>query len=126
MLGPSSWSAKRMARVGAILSPLSAVPDGFSTYMLTRVFVRNNPAATAAKLLGAETMFRLGMVSELFALAMFVASAILLYAVFKPADRHVALLFLVTTIMGATMQALNVVADGAALTFLKGGTGIAG
>ena len=126
MVGIDRWSIKRVARIGGFLSPLSGLPDGFSVTMLTRVFVRNNAAATAAKLLAAETMFRLGMIAELYGLAIFVTSAILLYTVFKPAGHHTALFFLVTTIMGATLQGLNVVADAAALLFVKGGAGLAG
>ena len=126
MLSVDRWSIKRIARLGGFLSPLSGLPDGFSVTMLTRVFVRNNAAATAAKLVAAETMFRLGMIAELYGLAIFVVSGILLYTVFKPAGPHAALFFLVSTVMGATVQALNVVADAAALLFVNGGAGLAG
>jgi hypothetical protein len=121
MSGVDRWSIKRIARLGGFLSPFSGLPDGFSVAMLRRVFVQNNAAASAANLLAAETMFRLGMIAELYGLAIFVISGILLYAVFKPAGQHAALFFLVTTVIGATFQGLNVVADAAALLFVKGG-----
>ena len=126
MLGVDRWSIRRIARLAGFLSPLSGVPDGFSLTMLMRVFVRDNAAATAANLFAAETMFRLGMIAELYGLVIFVTSGILLYAVFKPAGEHAALFFLVSTVMGATIQGLNVVADAAALLFVKGGAGLAG
>lgn len=120
-----TWSINRLARVAGALSLGSGLPDGFSIYVIKKIFVRNDAAATAANILHFETLFRSGIVAELCALAIFAASLVLLYVLFKPASRRGALLFLVISIMGATIQSLDVLGDITALTFLKGGTGAA-
>ena len=120
-----TWSPKRLARVAGALSLGSGLPDGFSIYVIRKIVVRNDAAATAANILHYETLFRAGIVAELCALAIFAASLVLLYVLFKPASRRGALVFLVICIMGATIQSLDVLGDIAALTFLKGTTGAA-
>jgi Domain of unknown function (DUF4386) len=47
-----TWSLKRIARVAGALSIGSGVPDGFSVSTISRVIVPNDPAATAANILG--------------------------------------------------------------------------
>jgi hypothetical protein len=117
-------SVRAMARWGAALSVLSGIPDGYSVAILRKMVVRGDAAATAANILHAETAFRLGFVADLFGILMFVASAILLYQVFKAASRTGALLFLVLILTGAIFQSSEVVQDLAALALLKGGAGL--
>ena len=114
-------SARATARWAAALNLLSAVPDGFSVSVLRKVVVRGDATATAANVLGSEGLFRLGFVADLVALVLFVASAALLYDLFRPAGRRAALLFLVLIVMGAAFQAMEAVQDLAALALLQGG-----
>ena len=124
----SGWagasSVRASARWAAALNILSAVPDGFSVSVLQRSVVRGDSAATAANILGSESLFRLGFVADLVAIVIFVASAVLLYELFRPAGRRAALLFLVLISMGAAFQALECIQDLAALALLKGGAGM--
>ena len=124
----SGWTGARSvrasARWAAVLNILSAVPDGFSVTVLQKSFVRGDAAATAANILGSEGLFRLGFVADLVAILIFVASAVLLYEIFRPAGRRSALLFLVLLLMGAAFQALECIQDLAALVLLKGGAGM--
>src|SRR5438093_2944349 len=124
----SGWTGARpvraTARWAAALNIFSAVPDGFSVSILRKLVVRGDAAATAANILGSEGLFRLGFVADLFALLFFIASAVLLYEVFRPASRRAALLFLVLMAMGTISQALESVHDLAALVLLKGGVGM--
>ena len=57
---------------------------------------------------------------------MFIASAVLLYEIFKPASRRLALLFLVLIVSGSVIQSLDCLQNLAALTLLKGGPGLSG
>ena len=114
-------SVRAVARWGAALSGLSGVPDGYSVSVLRKLFVRGDAAATAHNIIASEGAFRLGFVADLVGLVMFVASAVLLYEVFKPASRRAALLFLVLILMGAIFQSIEAIQDLAALTLLKGG-----
>jgi len=107
-----------------VLNLLSAVPDGFSVTVLQKSVVRGDASSTAANVLGSEGLFRLGFVADLVAILIFVASAVLLYDIFRPAGRRSALLFLVLVLMGAAFQALECIQDLAALVLLKGGAGM--
>jgi len=110
-----------MARWAAALNVVSAVPDGFSVSILRTTFVRGDAAATAHNIIASEGMFRLGFAADLVAIVIFLASAVLLYELFKPASRRAALLFLILIVMGAVFQSLEAVQDLAALTLLKSG-----
>jgi uncharacterized protein DUF4386 len=89
-----------------------------------RLFVRDDAAATAANILGSEGLFRSAFVADLAAILLFIASGVLLYEIFKPASRRLALLFLVLLVGGSVIQALNCLQDLAALLVLKGGPGL--
>jgi hypothetical protein len=104
---------------------LSGVPAGFSVYVLLKLFVRGNPAATAANILGSEGMFRLGYAAELVGISLVVSAVLLFYQLFKPASRTLAPLMVFFGLIGCTVQALDPLADIAALIFLKGGSGLA-
>jgi len=119
-------SLRNVARLAAGLNILSAVPDGFSVSTLRKLVVRGDAAATAHNILGSENLFRLGFVADLVALVIFIASAVLLYEVFKPASRRGALLFLALMVMGTLSQALEAIHDIAALALLKAGAASSG
>jgi uncharacterized protein DUF4386 len=112
------------ARWAAVLNILSAVPDGFSVSVVRKLVVRADATATAANILRSEGLFRLGIVADLGALMLFIASGILLYEVFKPAGRRLALLFLLLFEACALIQSLNAVHNLAALLLVKGGPGL--
>ena len=110
------------ARLAAGLNVISAVPAGFSVFVLQKLFVRGDPAATATNILGSEGLFRLGFVADIVGIMFFVASALFLYELFKPASRSLALLMLFFCLIGSGIQTLNSLQDLTALLFLKGGS----
>jgi len=118
-------SPRVMARLAGALYGISAVPAGFSVYVLLKLVVRNDPAATAANILGAEGFFRLGFVADLVGVLFFVGAMLFLYELFKPVNRGLALLVLFFSLIGSAIQALDSLGDLAALLFLKGGTSLA-
>ena len=109
------------ARWAGALNILSGVPDGFSVATMRRLVVRGDVAATAASILGSESLYRFAFVADLVGILMFVASAVLLYEIFKPASRRLALLFLILILGCALIQSLNCLQDIAALTLLERG-----
>jgi hypothetical protein len=115
-----------MARWAGVLNVLSAVPDGFSVSVVRKLFARGDATTTAANILGSEGLFRLALVADLAGLTFFIAAGVLLYEVFKPAGKRLALLYLVLFESGALIQALNSVHDLAALLLVKGEPGLAG
>jgi len=124
--GRTERSLMVTARLAAVLNILSAGPDGFSVSVVRKLVVRGDATATAANILASEGLFRLGLVADLGALVLFIASGVLLYEVFKPASRRLALLFLVLFVGCAFIQSLNAVHNLAALLLVKGGPGLGG
>ena len=113
-------SPRWVARAAAILNILSGVASSFSLRALTTIYVRKDPSATAVNLVRLQASFRAGMVTEICALALFTGAMVLVYGLFKPVGRRSARVFLALTLMGATIQALDVLADVGALSFLTG------
>src|SRR2546428_9774630 len=114
------------ARLAAALYLISGVPAGFSVFVLQKLVVRGDPAATATNILGSETLFRLGFVADLVGIMLFVGSVLFLYELFKPASRSLALLMVFFGLIGSAIQALNSLQDLTALLLLKGGNTMTG
>jgi len=113
------------ARLAGALNVICAVPAGFSVFVLQKMYVRGDSAATAAHILGSEGLFRLGFVADIVGIMIFVGSGIFLYQLFKPASRSLALLMLSFYLIGAGIQTLNSLQDLTALLFLKDGSALA-
>lgn len=113
------------ARLAGGLYLTSAIPAGFSILVLFQLVVRSDPAATAARILASEGLFRLGLVADLIGILFFVAAVLFLYELFKPLSRTRAQLFLFFGLIGSGIQALDALWDLAALMLLKGGPTLA-
>jgi hypothetical protein len=117
-------SPRVKARLAGALYVISAVPAGFSVYVFLKLVVRGDPAATAANILGAEGLFRLGFVADTVGILFFVGAVLFLYELFKPVNRSLALLMLLFSLIASTIQALDCLGDLTALVLLKGGTSL--
>jgi len=94
MTQPSTeLSPQRYARVGGALYLFIIVAALFGeTFVRGRLIVWGDAAATAANILGAETLFRLGLAGEMLTCVCDVALSVILYVLLKPAGRVLALL----------------------------------
>jgi hypothetical protein len=118
-------SPRRTARVAGVLYFTSAVPAGFAVFVQLKLVVRDDAAATAANILGSEALFRLGFVADLIGLMIFAGAVVMLYQLFIPVNKSLALLAAVLSFIGCAVQAVDSLADSGALLFLKGGTNLA-
>ena len=85
------------------------------------LFVRNDAAATADNVLAHETLFRLGMASEIFCAVVLVFLTLAFYRLFERVDRRQALLVVIFGgVMPACINFVNVVNDAAALMLMHG------
>jgi len=109
------------ARLAGALYGISAVPAGFSVFVLQKLVVRGDPAATATNILGSEALFRLGFVADIVGIMFVVGSVLFLYELLKPVSRSLALLMVSFCLIGSSIQALNSLQDLTALLLLKGG-----
>lgn len=76
-------------------------------FVRSSLIVPSDAAATAANILGAEQLYRVGFVAELFVLVCDVLVAALLYRVLRPAGEMIALLAAAFRLVMAAMLAAN-------------------
>lgn len=115
------WT-KNPGRVAGILYQLLLVAPLRLIYIPNTMFVRGDPSATANNILAHETLFRLGMFSELFMGVVLIFLTFAFFQLFKCVNRfHVALVIVLGGIMPACINFVNVVNDAAALLLIRGG-----
>lgn len=86
-------STKSIARLTGLLYLLIFVTAGFSEgFVRASLFVPGDATGTAANVVAAEGLFRLGIVTDLVAFSLDAVVAILLYVLLRPANRTVATL----------------------------------
>lgn len=114
-------SLSRNARVAGLLylglmtAPLRLI------YIPDHLIVSGNPAATASNIAAHQTLFRLGILSDLLTATMAIFLTLALYRLFKDVDQGLAV---VMVILGALMVApiyfVNTINDAAALLLVRG------
>ena len=110
------------ARVAGFIYLLLAIPAPFRLlYIPSTLFVRGDATATAANITAHETLFRFGMVSELFCGVVLVFLVLALYRLFKGVDRTQAILVVILGgVIPATIDFVVVLNDAAALILVRG------
>lgn len=85
---PQTW-----ARIGGALYLFIIVAALFGEmFVRGRLIVRGDAAATAANILGSETLFRVGLAGEMLTCVFDVTLAVILYVLLAPVNRNLALL----------------------------------
>ena len=114
-------STKKQARFAGLLYLLASIPTPFCLiYVPSTLIVRGDATATANHIRGSETLFRLGIATELFVFIMFIFVVLALYRLFKGVDRKHALAMAILTLVSIPISLLNVLNDIAALILLSG------
>jgi hypothetical protein len=113
---------KKTARIAGFLYLLLAVAAPLRLlYIPSKLFVRGNATATANNIAAHETLFRLGIVSDLFCGIILIFLVLALYRLFKGVDRNQAVLMVILGgLMPAAIDFLNVLNDAAALMLVSG------
>src|SRR6185437_5959730 len=90
-------------------------------YIPSHLFVANNASATSANIAAHETLFRLGMLSDLFTATMGIFLTLALYRLFKGVDEGLArLVVILGSLMVTPIYFLNTINDAAALLLVRG------
>src|SRR5271169_4714677 len=110
----------RMAGAFQLLEAITAASPG--VFILGRLVVAGNAAATAANILGHERLFWLGFASSLIGVAFHIAWALLLYELLKPVNKSLSLLAAFVILVGCAIQALTCLLYLAPLLILQGGS----
>ncbi len=114
-------SLSKNARIAGLLYlTLLAAPLRL-IYIPNKLFVSGNASATADNIAAHETLFRLGIVGELFTATMTIFLTLALYRLFKEVDEHMArLVVILGALMVTPIYFLNTINDAAALLFARG------
>src|ERR1700739_1982457 len=90
-------------------------------YIPKTLFVTGNATATANNIAAHETLFRLGIMSDLFTATMAIFLTLALYRLFKGVDQDLAPLVVILGAMRVTpIYFLNTINDAAALVLARG------
>lgn len=115
-----NWT-KNPGRVAGFLYLLLLVAPLRLIYIPNTLFVRGDATATANNILAHETLFRFGMLSELFSAVVLIFLTLAFYRLFKGVSRyHAVLVIILGGVMPAGINFVNVVNDAAALILVRG------
>ncbi|MDR3447504.1 DUF4386 domain-containing protein [Dyella sp.] len=112
---------KRTARIAGLWYLGFTLGPFYLIYVPSRTVVRNDAAATAARVLGHETLFRWGMLAETLGAAIFLGLSLALYRLFEGVDRHRARQLVALVLVSSSLGLVTVVFNAAALLVLRGG-----
>lgn len=114
-------SIRGKARMAGFLYLLLMAAPLRLLYIPKTLFVKGDAAATAANIAAHETLFRFGMVGDLFCGVILILLVLAFYRLFEAVDRTLAVLVVVLGgLLPATIDFVNVVNDAAALTLVRG------
>lgn len=106
---------------------LLVVPLGiFGLVVSSTLIVSGDPAATAGNVMASERLFRLGIVSDMLAAIVMLLVVLVLYPLFRPVNRNLALLMVAFLLVGVPISLLNKVNQFAFLQLLSGADYITG
>ena len=84
------------------------------------LIVPGDAAATVNNIMASESLFRLGIVSDLIAQTVFIFLVLILYKLLKPVNKNLALLMVILALVGIPIAMLNLLSHSAALLLLSG------
>jgi len=114
-------TVQRTARTAGLLYLILAVCGGFAEFFVRQsLIVRGDATATVANILGAQPLFRLGIVAELVGQVAFVLLVLALYRVLRPVNRNHATVMVAFVLVAVTIVSLNMLNQFAALHVLDG------
>jgi hypothetical protein len=110
-----------VARVAGFLY-LLVVPLGVfgSMYVPSRLIVSGDAAKTANNIVASESLFRLGIVSNLLAPLVMLSVVLVLYQLLKSVHKNMAWLMVIFVLLGVSISMLNQLTKFAALQLLSG------
>lgn len=114
-------SLSRNARIAGLLYLTLLTAPLRLIYIPTKLFVTGNAGATANNIAAHETLFRLGILSDLFTATMAIFLTLALYRLFREVDQSLARLVVILGALTVTpIYFLNTVNDAAALLLARG------
>ncbi len=119
--GLDGMSQRSIAKIAGLFYLAYIVIFAASQFIQGKPIVSGDAAATANAIVASQGMFRLGVTLELIAAILFLLAAWSLYALFKPVNQDLALLFLLLNLVGVGIECVYTMIHFAAL-FLDTGS----
>jgi hypothetical protein len=114
-------STKNPGRFAGLLYVLASIPGFFAMmYVPSKLIVHANAGATASNIASHETLFRLGIASQLIGQAGFIFVALALYELLKGVSRWNAALMVALVVVQIPIAFVNELNSIAALALVKG------
>jgi hypothetical protein len=113
-------SLKRTARVAGLWYVGFTLGGFYLLYVPSQTIVGNDAAATAARVLSRETLFRWGMLTEALGAVIFIGLSLALYRLFEEVDRHRARQLVALVLVSSALGLAAVVFNAAALLVFRG------
>ena len=118
-------SLKRTARIAGLWYLAFSLGAFYLLYVPSQTIVNHDSAATAARVLGHETLFRWGMLAETLGVMIFIGLSLALYRLFEDVDRHRARQLVALVLVSSAFSLVNVLLNAAALLVFRGGDAFA-
>lgn len=109
-----------LARIAGLIYLIVAITGGFAQIVRTQMMVSGDAAATAANVLDAEWLFRLGFSSDLIAFSAEVVLAVVVFTLFRPVSTPLALLAALFRLGQAAVLAINMLMQFFVILLLNG------
>jgi hypothetical protein len=118
-------SLKRMSRIAGLWYLGFSLGPFYLLYVPSQTVVHNDASATAARVLGHETLYRWGMLAETLGAFIFIGLSLALYRLFEEVDRHTARQLVALVLVSSALGLVTVVFSAAALLVFRGGDAFA-
>jgi hypothetical protein len=118
-------SVKRTARIAGLWYLGFTLGPFYLLYVPSQTVVHNDAAATAARVLSHEALYRWGMLAETLGAVIFVGLSLALYRLFENVDRHRARQLVALVLVSSALGLVAVVFNAAALLVFHGGDAFA-
>ena len=116
-------SLKRTARIAGLWYLGFTFGPFYLLYVPSKTVVLNDAAATAARVLAHETLFRWSMLAEALGVVIFLGLSLALYRLFEHVDRHRARQLVALVLVSAALSFVALVFNATALLIFRGGDG---
>jgi len=113
-------SLNKSARIAGFLYLIYMAAHIISDIWRDSFIVPGDAAATASNIMAHEGIFTITAVGDFFAAALFFLAAWALYALLKPVNKNLALLFLLLNLAGVALQCMSAINLFAALLLMNG------
>jgi hypothetical protein len=98
---------RSIARAAGFFWLMTVVASAFAYAIAGNFYVPSDPAATAANVVGHESLYRLAFTANLIATACYLAATLLVYVLLRPVNRDISLLATFFSLIGCAIGAVS-------------------